>query len=183
MASTTRQSSRRRPLVGCSSAFRRCAEVGARFLTDEPSEAEQAQETLQGIADYLRQENPELEQFQAWNEAPDIYRTQYSHEVFSPANETKRADKRIDGRLYFRNERAASKVKQVILQVRTGHTGASHVQQLRSFRGNRRCPSASEDRGSRRTSKTRSNHSLAAPGALRTPGIHRGSGSTSTRPR
>ena len=53
-------------------------------MTDEPSHVDQEQETLQGIADYLRQENPELDKFQAWNEALDIYRTSFAQRVMPP---------------------------------------------------------------------------------------------------
>lgn len=53
-------------------------------MTDEPCHADQGQDTLQGIADYLRQENPNLNTFQAWNEALSIYRVQFSWEVLPP---------------------------------------------------------------------------------------------------
>ena len=42
----------------------------------------------------------------------------------------KGADKGIDGRIYFHDE-ARAKTKQVILSVKSGHTTAAHVRDLR----------------------------------------------------
>jgi site-specific DNA-methyltransferase (adenine-specific) len=47
-----------------------------------------------------------------------------------PAEQKKGADKGIDGRLYFHDE-AGGKTKQVVLSVKAGHTGRSHVHELR----------------------------------------------------
>ena len=48
-----------------------------------------------------------------------------------PVEQKKGADKGIDGRIYFYDEAAGSKTKQVILSVKAGHTGAAHVRDLR----------------------------------------------------
>ena len=53
-------------------------------MTDTPSPQEEQGETIQGIADYLQQENPDLDKFQAWNEALDIYRTSFGQRVMPP---------------------------------------------------------------------------------------------------
>jgi hypothetical protein len=42
----------------------------------------------------------------------------------------KGSDKGIDGRLYFHDEGPAGKTKQVILSVKAGHTGPTHVRDL-----------------------------------------------------
>jgi DNA modification methylase len=48
-----------------------------------------------------------------------------------PTEQKKGADKGIDGRIYFHDEGAGGKTKQVILSVKAGHTGAAHVRDLR----------------------------------------------------
>ena len=48
-----------------------------------------------------------------------------------PVEQKKGADKGIDGRIYFYDEAAGSKTKQVILSVKAGHTGAADVRDLR----------------------------------------------------
>ena len=58
------------------------------LMTREPTHVDQGQETIQGIADYLRQEDPELDKFQAWAAALDIYRVQFNREVLSPEEPT-----------------------------------------------------------------------------------------------
>ena len=47
-----------------------------------------------------------------------------------PVEQKKGADKGIDGRIYFHDE-AKAKTKQVILSVKSGHTTAAHVRDLR----------------------------------------------------
>jgi DNA modification methylase len=47
-----------------------------------------------------------------------------------PAEEKKGADKGIDGRIYFHDEGAGGKTKQIILSVKAGKTGAAHVRDL-----------------------------------------------------
>jgi hypothetical protein len=48
-----------------------------------------------------------------------------------PVEGKKGADQGIDGRIYFHDEAVGGKTKQVILSVKAGHTGASHVRDLR----------------------------------------------------
>ncbi len=48
-----------------------------------------------------------------------------------PTEQKKGADKGIDGRLYFHDEPAGKKTKQIIFSVKAGKTGASHVRDLR----------------------------------------------------
>jgi DNA modification methylase len=48
-----------------------------------------------------------------------------------PVEQKKGADKGIDGRLYFHDEREAGKTKQVVLSVKAGHTGVAHIRDLR----------------------------------------------------
>ena len=48
-----------------------------------------------------------------------------------PVEQKKGSDKGIDGRLYFHDEGAKGKTKQVILSVKAGHTGAAHMYELR----------------------------------------------------
>jgi SAM-dependent methyltransferase len=48
-----------------------------------------------------------------------------------PAEQKKGADKGIDGRLYFHDEKAGGKTKQVILSVKAGHTNVAHLRDLR----------------------------------------------------
>ncbi|MEA2063789.1 MAG: restriction endonuclease, partial [Gemmatimonadota bacterium] len=47
-----------------------------------------------------------------------------------PAEKKKGADKGIDGRLYFHDD-PKSKSKQIIISVKSGHTGVSHIRDLR----------------------------------------------------
>jgi site-specific DNA-methyltransferase (adenine-specific) len=47
-----------------------------------------------------------------------------------PVDQKKGSDKGIDGRLYFHDEGPAGKTKQVILSVKAGHTGPTHVRDL-----------------------------------------------------
>lgn len=47
------------------------------------------------------------------------------------AEHKKGADKGIDGRLFFHDEAAGGKTKQVIISVKAGHTGRHHVHELR----------------------------------------------------
>jgi len=47
-----------------------------------------------------------------------------------PVEQKKGADKGIDGRLYFHDD-ADSKTKQIVFSVKAGHTGVSHVRDLR----------------------------------------------------
>ena len=47
-----------------------------------------------------------------------------------PAQEKKGADRGIDGRLYFHDEKDTRKTKQIILQVKAGHTGVKDVRDL-----------------------------------------------------
>lgn len=48
-----------------------------------------------------------------------------------PVEQKKGADRGIDGRLYFHDEAEGGKTKQIIFSVKAGHTGASHVRNLR----------------------------------------------------
>ena len=48
-----------------------------------------------------------------------------------PVDQKKGADKGIDGRLFFHDEGAGGKTKQVILSVKAGHTGPDHVRDLK----------------------------------------------------
>ncbi len=48
-----------------------------------------------------------------------------------PVEGKKGADKGIDGRLYFHDEAASGKTKQIILSVKAGHVSVSHVRDLR----------------------------------------------------
>jgi DNA modification methylase len=48
-----------------------------------------------------------------------------------PVEQKKGSDKGIDGRLYFHDEGEGGKTKQVILSVKSGHTGVAHVHELR----------------------------------------------------
>ena len=47
-----------------------------------------------------------------------------------PVEQKKGSDKGIDGRLYFHDEAAGGKTKQVILSVKAGHTSVAHVRDL-----------------------------------------------------
>jgi len=48
-----------------------------------------------------------------------------------PAEKKKGADKGIDGRLYFHDDAEKEKTKQIIFSVKSGHTGVSHIRDLR----------------------------------------------------
>jgi SAM-dependent methyltransferase len=48
-----------------------------------------------------------------------------------PAEEKKGADKGIDGRLYFHDEKGGAKTKQIIFSVKAGHVTVTHVRDLR----------------------------------------------------
>ena len=48
-----------------------------------------------------------------------------------PVEQKKGADKGIDGRIYFHDEGAGGKTKQVILSVKAGHTGVKDIRDLR----------------------------------------------------
>lgn len=48
-----------------------------------------------------------------------------------PVEQKKGADKGIDGRLYFHDEGEGGKTKQIIFSVKAGHTGPTHVRDLR----------------------------------------------------
>jgi hypothetical protein len=48
-----------------------------------------------------------------------------------PVEQKKGSDKGIDGRIYFHDEGEGGKTKQVILQVKAGHTTSAHVRDLR----------------------------------------------------
>jgi site-specific DNA-methyltransferase (adenine-specific) len=48
-----------------------------------------------------------------------------------PVEQKKGADKGIDGRLYFNDEAAGGKTKQIIFSVKAGHVTAAHVRDLR----------------------------------------------------
>ena len=48
-----------------------------------------------------------------------------------PVDQKKGADKGIDGRLYFHDEPEGRKTKQIIFSVKSGHTNATHVRDLR----------------------------------------------------
>ena len=48
-----------------------------------------------------------------------------------PVEEKKGADKGIDGRIHFHDEAKGKKTKQIILSVKSGHTGVAHVRDLR----------------------------------------------------
>ena len=47
-----------------------------------------------------------------------------------PTEEKRGADRGIDGRLYFHDEKDSRKTKQIILQVKAGHTGVKDVREL-----------------------------------------------------
>jgi site-specific DNA-methyltransferase (adenine-specific) len=47
-----------------------------------------------------------------------------------PADQKKGSDKGIDGRLFFHDEAAGGKTKQVIFSVKAGHTTSAHVRDL-----------------------------------------------------
>ena len=47
-----------------------------------------------------------------------------------PADQKKGSDKGIDGRLFFHDEAAGGKTKQVIFSVKAGHTTVAHVRDL-----------------------------------------------------
>jgi hypothetical protein len=48
-----------------------------------------------------------------------------------PAEQKKGADRGIDGRIYFHDEKSAGKTKQIILSVKAGHASVSHLRDLR----------------------------------------------------
>jgi DNA modification methylase len=48
-----------------------------------------------------------------------------------PVEQKKGADKGIDGRIYFHDEKAVSKTKQLIFSVKSGHVSVAHVRDLR----------------------------------------------------
>jgi hypothetical protein len=48
-----------------------------------------------------------------------------------PTEQKKGADKGIDGRIYFHDEDEIGKTKQIILSVKSGHTGPDHIRDLR----------------------------------------------------
>jgi hypothetical protein len=48
-----------------------------------------------------------------------------------PIEQKKGADKGIDGRLYFHDDRASGQTKQIIFSVKAGHTSVPHVRDLR----------------------------------------------------
>lgn len=48
-----------------------------------------------------------------------------------PVEQKKGADKGIDGRLYFHDDRASGYTKQIIFSVKAGHTSVPHVRDLR----------------------------------------------------
>jgi DNA modification methylase len=48
-----------------------------------------------------------------------------------PAEQKKGADKGIDGRIYFHDEKSGGKTKQVVLSVKAGGTGVAHIRDLR----------------------------------------------------
>lgn len=48
-----------------------------------------------------------------------------------PVEQKKGADKGIDGRLYFHDEGEGGKTKQIVISVKSGHTGPTHVRDLR----------------------------------------------------
>jgi DNA modification methylase len=48
-----------------------------------------------------------------------------------PAEGKKGSDKGIDGRIYFHDEPEGGTTKQIVLQVKSGHTGVAHVRDLR----------------------------------------------------
>ena len=48
-----------------------------------------------------------------------------------PVEQKKGSDKGIDGRLYFHDDPAGGKTKQIILSVKAGHTSVAHVRDLR----------------------------------------------------
>jgi DNA modification methylase len=48
-----------------------------------------------------------------------------------PVEQKKGADKGIDGRLYFHDEKESGKTKQVVLSVKAGRTGVAHIRDLR----------------------------------------------------
>jgi len=48
-----------------------------------------------------------------------------------PVEQKKGGDKGIDGRIYFHDEKIGGKTKQIILSVKSGHTGPDHIRDLR----------------------------------------------------
>lgn len=48
-----------------------------------------------------------------------------------PVEQKKGGDKGIDGRLYFHDEKIGGKTKQIIISVKSGHTGPDHLRDLR----------------------------------------------------
>ncbi|CAN5826768.1 site-specific DNA-methyltransferase [soil metagenome] len=52
-----------------------------------------------------------------------------------PVEQKKGADRGIDGRLYFHDEGASGKTKQIILSVKAGKTGPDHIRDLRGVLG------------------------------------------------
>jgi len=48
-----------------------------------------------------------------------------------PIEKKQRGDRGVDGRIYFHDEAEVARTKQIILQVKAGHTGPSHVRDLR----------------------------------------------------
>jgi hypothetical protein len=48
-----------------------------------------------------------------------------------PVEQKKGSDKGIDGRIYFHDEKIGGKTKQIILSVKSGHTGPDHLRDLR----------------------------------------------------
>jgi hypothetical protein len=48
-----------------------------------------------------------------------------------PVEQKKGADKGIDGRIFFHDERESAKTKQIVLSVKAGHVHVSHVRNLR----------------------------------------------------
>jgi hypothetical protein len=48
-----------------------------------------------------------------------------------PVEQKKGSDKGIDGRIYFHDEKVGGKTKQIILSVKSGHTGPDHLRDLR----------------------------------------------------
>ena len=48
-----------------------------------------------------------------------------------PVEQKKGADKGIDGRIFFHDERESAKTKQIVISVKAGKTGPAHVRDLR----------------------------------------------------
>ena len=48
-----------------------------------------------------------------------------------PVEQKKGGDKGIDGRIYFHDEKVGGKTKQIIISVKSGHTGPDHLRDLR----------------------------------------------------